>query len=111
MNRWGRRLVYTLITLVWLLIMTFPAFAFVLAARGELQLGGSQSHVRFFMIQQPEAEGVAVEWIRPLRHHDHCSLTSVRYWLWQGEGEPVSSCRCYTDAEDIAAADQDPCVP
>jgi hypothetical protein len=110
MRRWGRRLVYGLIMLVWLVVMISPAFAFVLAARGELQFGSSSGNqVRFFMIQQADADGVAVEWTRPLRQDNRCLLTTVRYWLWQGEGEPVSSCRCYSDDLDVAALDQTAC--
>jgi hypothetical protein len=112
MNRWLRRLVYTLITLVWLFVMLLPTAAFVLAARGELRLGSDpQRQVRFFMVQQPDAEGVGVEWTRPLRQHDDCTRTSVRYWLWEGEGEPVSACRCYTGDGAVIPANQATCDP
>jgi hypothetical protein len=47
-----------------------PAFAFLLAARGELQFGGDpQSQVRFFMVQQADAEGVG--W----NGHGRCAIT------------------------------------
>jgi hypothetical protein len=112
MNHWLRRLIYTLITLVWLFIMLLPVFAFVLAARGELRFGGSpQNQVRFFMVQQPDAAGVGMEWTRPLRQPDNCTRTSVRYLLWEGEGEPVNTCRCYTAAGDVIAPDQADCEP
>lgn len=110
MKRWARRLLYTLITLVWLLVMLLPAFSFLLAARGELTLGQNpQNQVRFFLLGQSEAEGVGIEWTRPLRQHDNCTRTSVRYLLWAGEGEPVTTCRCYTDNGGVSAADHPAC--
>lgn len=112
MNRWLRRSIYTLITLVWLFIMLLPAFAFLLAARGQLQVGSSpQNQVRFFMLQQPDAEGIGVEWTRPIRQQDNCSRTSVRYLLWEGEGESVATCRCYMNGGEVIAADEAICEP
>lgn len=112
MNRWLRRGIYTLITLVWLVVMLLPAFAFLLAARGQLQWGSNpQSQVRFFMVQQSDAEGVGVEWSRPIRQLDNCARTSVRYLLWEGEGESVTICRCYSSSGAVIAADEAACEP
>jgi hypothetical protein len=114
MNRWLRRSIYTVITLLWLVVMLLPAFAFLLAARGELQVGSSrQNQVRFFMLQQPDADGVGIEWTRPIRQQNQtiCTRTSVRYLLWEGEGEPVNTCRCYTETGEVMAAEQAACEP
>jgi hypothetical protein len=110
MNRWVRRLVYTSITLVWLFIMMLPAFAFLLAARGQLQFGSDpQNQVRFFLLQQADAEGVGIEWTRPMRQHDNCTQTTVRYLVWAGEGEAVDTCRCYTNDGQILPVEQSVC--
>jgi hypothetical protein len=111
MNRWVRRLIYTLIALVWLFLMLLPAFSFLLAARGELTLGSNpHSQVRFFLLSNADAEGVGIEWTRPLRTTgETCTRTSVRYLLWAGEGEPVSTCRCYSDTGAVSAVDPPAC--
>lgn len=95
MNRWLRRLVYGLLVLIWLIVMSFPALAFLLATRGQVMLGSDPgSGIRLFLVQEPDFEGVGMEWTRPLRRQPTCSQTTVRYLMWEGEAEPVSFCQC-----------------
>ena len=98
MNLWLKRLGYTAVALLWLIIMIFPTFAFFLATQGEIQLGSEpRSHLRFFMVQEETSSGVGVEWVRTSRQADNCSQTTLRYFLWEGgnQGDNVSFCQCY----------------
>lgn len=96
MNHWLRRFIYLLITVAWLCVMSFPALAVILAVRGQLQVGDEMGHhLRIFALQEPDVQGIGVEWTRPMRRQPACSQTTVRYLLWQGEGEDVAFCQCY----------------
>ena len=75
--------------------MSIPLFSFSLAARNQLQLGADEgSHVRIFLIQERNAEGIGVEITRPDRLSPGCVETSVRYFMWKGEPENVTFCHC-----------------
>jgi hypothetical protein len=96
MKRWLRRLLYLLFFIIWLLVMSFPFVAFLLATQGELQLGSSaRNHLRLFLIQEEEADGLGLEWTRPSPQAPSCSRTTVSFFLWEGEGNNVSYCQCY----------------
>ena len=113
MKRWLRRLAYLLFFLVWLVVMSFPMFAFFLATNGEIQLGNDpRRHVRFFLLQETDTQGIGVEWIRPLRENDTCSRGSIRYLLWEGKGQNIDYCQCYdATTGDSLASNQDACHP
>ncbi len=94
-KRWLRRLGYIVFILIWLPLILFPAFAFTLAGRGQLQLGGENLHVRFFLVQEEEADGIGMEWVRPSLRNKSCRQTTVLYYLWEGENNPNTSfCQC-----------------
>jgi hypothetical protein len=96
MNRWLRRLLIFFIILVWLLIMSFPVVALVLASQEQIQIGADPNrHLRIFLVQEDEADGVGFEWARTSRSNSACTKTSVNYLLWEGEAEPASFCQCY----------------
>jgi hypothetical protein len=96
MSRWLRRFIYLLVTLVWLCVMSLPALAFILAIQGQIQMGNDvRHHLRIFMLQDPDVQGIGIEWTRPLRRQPTCSRTTVNYLLWEGEGEDVAFCQCY----------------
>ena len=98
MQRLRRYLVRSAILVVWVLVMIFPFVAFTLATRGQLQIGSSeQRHIRLFMVQEKEANGVGVEWIRPHRR-TNCLQGSITYLMWAGEGDNVTFCQCLDPA-------------
>ena len=92
-KRWLRRLGYLLFILIWLPLILFPAFAFTLAGRGQLQLGGESLHVRFFLVQAEEADGIGLEWVRPALRQKNCRQTTVLYYLWEGQNNQNTSFR------------------
>jgi hypothetical protein len=113
MNPWPRRLAYLTITLIWLLLISLPAFAFFLAARGQIQIGAQDGrHTRVFLLQERDLQGLGVEQTRPLRGEPTCLRTTIRYYLWEGEGENTAFCRC-TDPVTGATLPVDPriCPP
>lgn len=96
MSRWPRRFIYLLVTLAWLCVMSLPALAFILAVRGQIQIGSDvRHHLRIFALQELDAQGIGVEWTRPVRQQPACSWTTVNYLLWEGEGEDIAFCQCY----------------
>jgi hypothetical protein len=109
MKRWGRRLAYALVALLWLVVMSFPVLAFLLAARGQVQFGvDPDRHLRLFLVQERNFEGVGVEWVRPYGEQPACTQTAVRYLMWAGEAENVSFCQCVDPltGADLPAASQ-----
>ncbi|MCA9961181.1 MAG: hypothetical protein R3E31_24325 [Chloroflexota bacterium] len=95
MKIWLRRFLYLFILIIWLIAITFPFFAVFLASQGEIQLGSnSQRHVRVFLVQERSAQGVGIEWTRPLRESPTCMQTQINYMMWEGVGENVTYCQC-----------------
>jgi hypothetical protein len=113
MNKWLRRLVYLVIFLAWLVLVSLPFFAFNLAARQQLQLGSSEgSHLRIFVLQEPSAEGIGVEWARPASVRASCMQTDLRYFMWEGEPDNVAFCQCFDTATGAAqSATPNACAP
>ena len=103
MKRWLRRLVYLLVVIIWLLVMAFPIFAFVLSGRGEMMFGDQAgSHVRLFLLREPDVEGVGVEWTRPYRPQTGCTQTRITYIMWEGQSENTSYCQCFDPQQGTA---------
>lgn len=100
MSRQLRRILYGLAFLFWLIAITFPFFAIFLAARGQVEIGSpAERHLRVFLVQETEQQGVGVEWARPYRGETpddvSCLQTRVVYLMWEGEGDNVAYCNCY----------------
>lgn len=101
MKRWLRRFAYLLVVLLWLLLISFPVVAFLLATQGQLQIGEpNRSGLRLFMVQERNSQGIGLQWTRPLSGSSDqasCSQTSLRYYLWEGsdQGENVDYCQCF----------------
>ena len=110
MNRWLRRLLYFFVVVVWLAVMSFPLVAAILAVRGEIQLGDDpRSHLRLFLVQERQAQGVGVEWTRPVSKRASCSQSSVSYLLWEGEAENVVYCQCYDEGGAVTSTVRHAC--
>ena len=95
MKHWLRRGGYLIVFVVWLMIMCLPTLAFVLATRGEIQIGEyGRRNLRIFMVQEEESQGIGFQFTRPLSQNDNCWQTAVNYLLWQGNSEEISSLYC-----------------
>lgn len=101
-----RRVGYIIVVLIWLVIMCLPILAFTLAIRGEFRLGNQEkSHIRAFMVQNDDENGVGVEWSRKTTANADCRRTSIRYFLWAGNTENINVdyCQCHMDKDGYEA--------
>ena len=97
MNPWFRRFLYGIIVIIWLAIMCFPIFAFTLALRGQISIGGNERNsLRVFLVQDDAFQGIVIQRTRPLRDRPSCYRTTVNYLLWQGHSSDlnVEYCTC-----------------
>jgi len=97
-----RRVAYFVVLVVWLIVMCLPMLAFVLAMRGEFNLGGQENrHVRVFLVQGDEEDGIGFEWTRSAAKDSKCLNSSVRYLLWEGDAEKVNAdyCQCFSSID------------
>lgn len=90
-----RRILYLLMILIWLFLISLPLFAFSLAARNQFQWGTPESsHIRLFLIQERDAEGIGLEITRSVTTDPVCLATTVRYVMWAGSADDVAFCQC-----------------
>jgi hypothetical protein len=90
-----RRLTYIIVTIIFLIVMSLPVFAFVLAARGELMVGNEQGKfLRLFMVNADRAEGIGLQRVRQSAGDDNCLQGSVRYFLWEGQSQTLNADYC-----------------
>lgn len=82
--------------LVFLIILgLIPFFGCRLVTQGVLQFGNE--HGRFlniFMLQEPDQEGIGMQWSRAFDEEAQCTRTKVRYYMFVGEGENSDFCEC-----------------
>jgi hypothetical protein len=92
---------------LWVLVMTVPALAFLLAAQRELNWSrgpGGLVQDRVFYIDEPQAGGLGYLSSRVVRDETAaggplCLKTRVVYLLWrdvEGGDQNVDYCQCYT---------------
>jgi hypothetical protein len=97
MKKWSRRLAYLFAISLWLILMSFPIVAYLLATRGELMIGQENgSHLRVFLVDTDDYNGVGLEWSRSLSDQPDCFHTRMNYLLWEGRetGQNVEFCIC-----------------
>lgn len=116
MKRWTRWAGYLLIILLWLIFVTFPVVAFLLATQGEIELGDSSSGLRLFLLQDSDSQGLGFQWTRPYEAGGDvaaatCTRTTLRYILWQGDDSQQNTdyCQCF-DAQTQEPLPSDACV-
>lgn len=74
--------------------MSFPVTAILLASRGEIDIGSDRRHLRLFMVDAEENQGVGIQWTRPRLFERNCLKTDLNYIMWSGEGEGSEYCQC-----------------
>jgi hypothetical protein len=95
--------------ILWALFMLIPGFLLLLAVQNEVIIWhGSgvpepEAHpllqVKLLMEIQTRGVSITTSSLQAGANHQTCMQTHVRYVLWQGQGENVSYCDCYTRAE------------
>jgi hypothetical protein len=103
MKRWSKRAGCLLAILAWLILVSFPVIAFLLATQGQIQIGDSSSGLRLFLLQDSDNQGLGLQWTRPYNNPgavhqspNECNRTSLRYFLWEGDSADQNSdyCQC-----------------
>ena len=108
MKRWPRYFGCIIFLLVWLFLISLPALAFIIATRGQIDLGNQESqYLRLFLLHENDAEGLGVEWTRPFSSQPLCRQTNVHYLLWRGQPQNSSYCQCV----NVATETQHPAIP
>jgi hypothetical protein len=101
MNKWLRRLIYLLITIVWLAIMFFPTFAFVLMQNGQIEIGAT----RVFLLNDVDTPGIGLQTNRHAKTEDGvmCERGSIIYLIWSGNdaNQNATYCSCDDGSERI----------
>ena len=111
MNRWLRRLVILLILTLWLILLAFPAVAFILATRDQIQVGDDPAqHLRLFLVSEPQAQGVGIERARRLKNPNGCSQTNVAFLMWEGESESIVYCQCFDEGGGVVVSQTSACA-
>lgn len=110
MRLWLRRLGYLLLFLLWLLVISLPLLAVLLAIQKEIQIGDDpRSHLRVFLVQEQRSEGIGLEWRRRSDGGGRCSETTLAYLMWEGEGMNTTYCQCYNEAGDVIGSEMTAC--
>ncbi len=108
-----RRVIYLIIILIWVILMSLPIIAFVLATRGELGVGDAgESGFRLFLLNDPDLQGIGIERRRQLDREDNCLESTLNYILWEGENDnlDITFCQCFDEDTGFADSSQ-PCQP
>ena len=84
----------SLFVFFWLLLISIPTLTLVLAASKEIKIGGEQTYLRIFLLQEKDAEGIGLEISQFFSKVPFCSQTDVRYFMWTGEPDNVKYCHC-----------------
>ncbi|MEK7310716.1 MAG: hypothetical protein AAB382_01985 [Chloroflexota bacterium] len=94
---------YTLLFLLWLVVMLTPCFAFALASRGEISWQrGEYDGDRIWLIQERDQKGIGYRAERIISDQRPtagplCVKSTIRFFLWEGsaEGQNTDYCECY----------------
>lgn len=97
MRKWLRRLTYFIILLAWISLLLLPVASFKLARQGEFMLGKT----RVFLISERDQGGVGLQSTRDVTREAACSITTIRYLMWEGDGENLQTCTCQDGIERV----------
>lgn len=92
-----RKVTYVFLAIAWLIVMTLPILAFVLAARGEIMVGNDMgSNGRLFMVTEDDLQGIGFQRVTKASY-EACYRTSVRYLFWEGHSAGLNTdfCTCF----------------
>ena len=84
---------------LWLVVMSLPLCAFLLATQNELAWRRGLEVDRVFLVNEPGANGFGYEATRLSGGGSLCARTTVRYFLWrndEGVSQDADYCQCYS---------------
>lgn len=107
---WLKRLLYLVLFVLWLLVMSFPISAAILAINGQIEVGSQQSahHVRVFLVQERNQEGIGLEWTRQASVAE-CRQGSITYAMWEGSAENARYCTCIDATGSVIRSEPGTC--
>jgi len=95
MGQIGKKAGIIFLIIFWFFLITVPALSIYLAVNTQLQIGAAENnHLRIFLVQEKNAEGLGFEIIRPFPSTPSCAQTTITYWMWKGKPENVTFCQC-----------------
>jgi serine/threonine protein kinase len=104
--KWIRRVGCLAMIVVWMALMLSPCLLLTVIVRGEatLPLSDKPGHqLRMFKIFEDDVRGFGFSWGSVEQSNNEgemCIKSHVRYFTWQGSGENVDFCQCYTKVDD-----------
>ena len=106
-RKWFRRGGCLVIFIIWLGLMLLPCFFITLLVEKEIIISRSdvpEHEYRFFLLEQPDEQGIGISRARIISGGEDedavCVVTSVSYYLWEGEGDNSTYCNCYEKSGD-----------
>lgn len=118
MRRWSKRLGYLIVVVLWILLVSFPVVAFLLATQGQIEIGDASGGIRLFLLQDADNRGLGFQWTRSYDNPNpgsqisaDCARTTLRYFLWDGDasGQNLDYCQC-TDPQTGQSLPVDACT-
>lgn len=98
----------------WLLFILSPCLLVTLASVGQLSISQGVlpgQELRVWLIMEVDHRGLGFSGTALLSRGDQqCLQTDVRYWLWQGQQQPLSYCDCYQDGS-LVSTQSGVCTP
>jgi len=90
--------------------MSFPIGAAILASNGQIEVGSQQTayHIRLFLVQERDQEGVGIEWSRQADIKG-CRQGTISYVMWEGRAENAHYCTCTDAAGSVIRSDPGAC--
>lgn len=100
-----RRAGCTILLIFWFIFLLTPLCLFILAIQREITISHfgdvpeSYQHPLFQvqLVMEEDYRGLRI--VNTTLHTQNddgvCVQTNVNYWLWEGQGEPATFCRCY----------------
>lgn len=87
-------------------LFLFPCFILTIIVEGEVVYSTGDragEEVRFFQVMEDDTRGFGMSWgsvEQELEDGNYCIKTEVRYLVWEGDGDSLSYCECYTEVGD-----------
>ena len=89
--------------LIFIVMAACPILFFNLLFNGQLVLGSETNQWRIFLLQETGQEGVGVQHTRLIDEDAGCQRTTIRYFMFAGEGENNEYCSCLSAESAIPA--------
>lgn len=87
--------------IIFIVMAACPILFFNLLFNGQLVFGPENNQWRIFLLQETGQEGVGVQHTQIIDEEAKCQQTSIRYFMFSGEGENNVYCSCMSDQNGV----------